>query len=151
MFTTNDSNHLMVLLKKHSGRHSLARILIGHYNNARSHRAVSTAPNILPETLLREQDQTDAVISHSSLGMTPNFLAGVIGFMKPCDNNLKKTLHLTDEMIELANIGDAEREDTGCGILYGIMRDSAYKIQKLAETEREKHIKKGWWHQNRKP
>ena len=54
-------------------------------------------------------------------------------------------------MIELANIGDAEREDTGCGILYGIMRDAAYKIQKLAETEREKHIKKGWWHQDPKP
>jgi hypothetical protein len=54
-------------------------------------------------------------------------------------------------MIELANIGDAEREDTGCGILYGIMRDAAYKIQKLAETEREKHIKKGWWHQEREP
>jgi hypothetical protein len=83
------------------------------------------------------------VISHSSLGTTPNLLAGVIGYVKPCDNNLKKTIHLTDEMIELANIGDAEREDTGCGILYGIIRDAAYKIRKLAETEREKHIKKG--------
>ena len=79
--------------------------------------------------------------------MTSNFLAGVIKSVKPCDDNLKKTIHLADEMIELANIGDADREDTGCGILYGIMRDAAYKIQKLAETEREKHIKKGWWHQ----
>jgi hypothetical protein len=52
MFTTDDSNHLTILLKKHSGRHSLARILIGYYNNARSHRTVSTAPNILSETLL---------------------------------------------------------------------------------------------------
>ncbi len=52
IFTTNNANHLMVLLKKHSTRHSLARILIGYYNNVRSHRTVSTAPNILSETLL---------------------------------------------------------------------------------------------------
>ena len=71
---------------------------------------------------------------------------GVQEPVKPCDNNLKKTLHLTDEMIDLANVGDAEREDTGCGILYGVVRDAAYKIRKIAESEREKHIRKGWWH-----
>lgn len=65
--------------------------------------------------------------------------------MKPCDRNIKKTLHLAEEMIELANVGDAEREDTGCGILYGILRDSAYKIKNLAETERNRHREKGWW------
>jgi len=48
-------------------------------------------------------------------------------------------------MIELAKIGDAEREDTGCGILYGVLLDSAYKIRRLAEKEKENHIKKGWW------
>ena len=48
-------------------------------------------------------------------------------------------------MIQLAEIGDIEREDTGCGILYGILRDSAYKIKKLAEEERDAHKKKGWW------
>lgn len=89
--------------------------------------------------------------AHSLSGMYSNTIAGVLGFVKPCDNNLKKTIHLTHEMIELANTGDAEREDTGCGILYGIMRDAAYKIQKLAQTEREKHIKKGWWQQDRDP
>jgi len=83
--------------------------------------------------------------------MTANVLAGAMEVVKACDNNLKKTIHLTDEMIKLANIGDAEREDTGCGILYGIIRDAAYKIQKLAESEREKHIKKGWWHQDSEP
>lgn len=91
------------------------------------------------------------MISQNAFGISLNLLAGVIGPVKPCDKNLKKTIHLTDEMIKLANIGDADREDTGCGILYGIMRDTAYKIQKLAETEREKHIKKGWWHQDREP
>ena len=45
-------------------------------------------------------------------------------------------------MIQLANMGDAQREDTGCGILYGIVRDAAYKIKKLAEKEKHNHSKK---------
>jgi sulfopyruvate decarboxylase TPP-binding subunit len=65
--------------------------------------------------------------------------------VKPCDINIKKILHLTDEMIELAEIGDAQREDTGCGILYGMLLDSAYKLKRLAEKEKERHINKGWW------
>jgi hypothetical protein len=65
--------------------------------------------------------------------------------VKPCDKNIQQTLQLTDTMIDLANKGDADREDTGCGILYGIMRDSAYKLKKIAEEEKQKHIAKGWW------
>lgn len=48
-------------------------------------------------------------------------------------------------MLEVADQGDAVREDTGCGVLYGVVRDSAYRIKKLAEAEKEAHIKKGWW------
>lgn len=48
-------------------------------------------------------------------------------------------------MIWLADQGDADREDNGCGILYGVLRDSAYKLKKLAEEERVNHIRKGWW------
>jgi hypothetical protein len=48
-------------------------------------------------------------------------------------------------MLEVADQGDAVREDTGCGVLYGVVRDSAYRIKKLAESEKEAHIKKGWW------
>jgi hypothetical protein len=77
---------------------------------------------------------------------TPN---GDVESVKPCDQNIKETLHLTDKMIELANIGDADREDVGCGILYGILRDAAYKIKKLAEDERHKHRQKGWWDEDR--
>lgn len=65
--------------------------------------------------------------------------------MKPCDESIKKTLKLVEDMLGLADEGDAVREDTGCGVLYGVIRDSAYKIKKLAETERDAHIKKGWW------
>jgi len=65
--------------------------------------------------------------------------------VKACDRNIKSTLQLAAEMIKLANKGDIDREDNGCGIMYGILRDSAYKLKQLAEAEKEKHIKKGWW------
>ena len=65
--------------------------------------------------------------------------------MKPCDESIKKTLELVQKMLDLADEGDAVREDTNCGVLYSILRDSAYKIKQLAEAEREAHIKKGWW------
>lgn len=65
--------------------------------------------------------------------------------MKPCDQNIKRTLYLTQQMIELADQGDADREDTGCGVLYGVLRDSAYKIRQLAEQEKRRHQAKGWW------
>lgn len=65
--------------------------------------------------------------------------------MKPCDVHIEKTLGLVKVMIDIANQGDIDREDTGCGVLYGILRDSAYKIRKIAEQEKEAHIKKGLW------
>jgi hypothetical protein len=65
--------------------------------------------------------------------------------MKPCDKSIRKTLEMVKAMLEVADQGDAVREDTGCGVLYGVLRDSAYRIKKLAESEKEAHIKKGWW------
>ena len=55
--------------------------------------------------------------------------------MRVCDQN----------MINLASKGDADREDSGCGILYGILLDSAYKIKKIAQAEKQAHINKGLW------
>ena len=69
--------------------------------------------------------------------------------MRPCDQNLKQAILLAERMIKLANKGDSDREDTGCGILYGMLRDSGYKIKRLAEDERLKHIAKGWWDETR--
>ena len=65
--------------------------------------------------------------------------------MKSCDKNINKTLAMAEDMIRLADQGDADREDVGCGILYGVLLDSAYKIKRIAEEEREAHIEKGWW------
>jgi hypothetical protein len=52
---------------------------------------------------------------------------------------------MVDSMLILADEGDAVREDVGCGILYAVLRDSAYKIKRLAEAERKAHSEKGWW------
>lgn len=65
--------------------------------------------------------------------------------MKACDESVKKTIELARRMLDLADEGDAAREDTGCGVLYGVVRDSAFRIKQLAEEEREAHKKKGWW------
>jgi len=65
--------------------------------------------------------------------------------MKACDKSIRETLDLVDNMLALADKGDAVREDNGCGVLYGVLRDSAFKIKTLAEAEKDAHIKKGWW------
>jgi hypothetical protein len=45
-------------------------------------------------------------------------------------------------MLEVADQGDAAREDVGCGVLYGVLRDSAYKLRSLAAAELEAHLRK---------
>ena len=58
---------------------------------------------------------------------------------------------MAHEMIRLADRGDADREDTGCGVLYGVLRDSAYKIMQMAEKEKGRHKAKGWWQERHRP
>jgi len=70
--------------------------------------------------------------------------------MKACNEMLRKTLQLTEMMAELADLGDGARKDVGCGVLYGLLRDSAFKIRKVAEQEKEDHIRKGWWPEENK-
>lgn len=55
------------------------------------------------------------------------------------DKNLKRVIDLCYEMLELADHGDLFRTDNGCGILYGILRDDAYKIRRIAEQELKIH------------
>ena len=64
---------------------------------------------------------------------------------KPFNENLLRTLRLTREMIALADEGDRDRIDDSCGIIYGILRDAAYRLRDLAESECEKHKQSGKW------
>jgi hypothetical protein len=48
-------------------------------------------------------------------------------------------------MIILADEGDANRKDASCGVLYGMLRDSAYKLKSLAEKEKIIHVQSRLW------
>ena len=61
------------------------------------------------------------------------------------NENLMKTVRLTREMLALADEGDRDRNDDSCGIVYGVLRDTAYRIRKLAEAECEKHKQADKW------
>ena len=58
------------------------------------------------------------------------------------ENNLRNVIHLCNEMLEHADYGDRFRKDVGCGVVYGTMRDAAYKIRQLAEDELKRHCGK---------
>ena len=64
---------------------------------------------------------------------------------KSFNNNLLRTVKLTREMLALADEGDRDRNDDSCGILYGILRDTAYRLRELAEKECAKHKNAGKW------
>ena len=61
------------------------------------------------------------------------------------NENILRVLRLTREMIIIADEGDDKRQDPGCGILYGMVRDTAYKLRSLAEKEKNAHLKQGIW------
>jgi hypothetical protein len=56
------------------------------------------------------------------------------------DQCLNRTLQLAERMLRLADRGDAVRDDPGCGVVYGVLRDSAYKLKQLAEAEQQAHL-----------
>lgn len=59
------------------------------------------------------------------------------------DDYLRRVIDLSGEMIELASAGDACRTDAGCGIVFGSLRDKAYKVRKLAQHELQQHAESG--------
>ncbi len=65
--------------------------------------------------------------------------------MQSFNENLRKLIQITREMLALADEGDRDRNDDSCGIIYGILRDTGYRLRKLAEQECEKHKKADKW------
>jgi len=58
---------------------------------------------------------------------------------RPCDERIREALELANRLMRLADRGEAEGEDDGCAVLYGVLRDCAWKIRAQAEREREAH------------
>ena len=65
--------------------------------------------------------------------------------MKSCNKNLLKVIDIAERLLIIADKGDMQRNDDGCGVLYGVVRDSAYKMKSMAEKEIENHKKRGKW------
>jgi hypothetical protein len=64
---------------------------------------------------------------------------------RPFNQNVVKVLRLSRDMMLLADKGDETRQDTSCGVLYGTLRDTAYKLRHLAEQEIQVHKNAGIW------
>lgn len=64
---------------------------------------------------------------------------------RTCNRNIIKVLRLSRDMMVLADKGDECRTDRSCGILYGTLRDSAYKLRTLAQQEIDIHKRSGLW------
>ena len=52
---------------------------------------------------------------------------------------------MANELTRLAADGELASRDDSCAVLYGIVRDCAYKIRARAEWEKERHISLGLW------
>ena len=66
------------------------------------------------------------------------------------NENIRRTLHAARMLTILAEEGEAESTDDGCVLLFGVVRDSAYKIRAQAEREREVHRIAGSWDESGK-
>ena len=65
--------------------------------------------------------------------------------MQKCNSNLEELAELAEKLLEISNQGDMDRDDSSCGVLYGVTRDSAFKILEGARREIEKHKENGKW------
>ena len=57
-----------------------------------------------------------------------------------CNDNILKALALARQLIILADEGETHAKDDSCAVLYGVIRDCAYKIRHQAERERQAHM-----------
>jgi hypothetical protein len=63
----------------------------------------------------------------------------------PANINLRRVIELSREMLAIADEGDRDRSDDGCGIVFGVLRDAAYRLRAIAEEERRRHRDAGRW------
>ncbi len=56
-----------------------------------------------------------------------------------CETHLAESLAISHRLMELADSGVLDAEDDSCRVLYGVIRDAAWKIRALAEQEARNH------------
>jgi hypothetical protein len=62
-----------------------------------------------------------------------------------CNEHIKEALDLVRNLIILADDGERDSNDDGCRLLYGVIRDCAYKIRYEAEREKNAHKINNKW------
>ena len=65
--------------------------------------------------------------------------------MRECDRHILETLELCRQLTILADEGERDARDDSCVVLYGVVRDCAYKMRRQGEREREAHVAAGAW------
>ena len=65
--------------------------------------------------------------------------------IRAANNNIRRSLDMARDLIMLASQGEADSCDESCMVLYGIVRDCAYKIRGVAEREKLAHQAGGRW------
>lgn len=65
-----------------------------------------------------------------------------------CNRHILDVLELSRQLIIVADEGERDAEDDSCVVLYGVVRDCAYRMRCRAEQEREAHIARGIWDSN---
>jgi len=61
---------------------------------------------------------------------------------------IRKALDMACRLTSLADHGEMACRDDGCAVLYGVVRDCAYRIRGQAEQEREAHRQRGQWEES---
>ncbi len=56
---------------------------------------------------------------------------------------IRKALAACDRLNLMADKGEAKADDDGCAVLFGVIRDCAYKIRGRAERELNLHKRQG--------
>jgi hypothetical protein len=51
------------------------------------------------------------------------------------DNDIKNVFKISDLLLHLAYMGEKQCQDDSCLLLYGVIRDHAYSIRRMAEHE----------------
>ena len=65
--------------------------------------------------------------------------------VRACNKHIAEALEMARQLLILSYVGDLDREDDGCSVLYVVIRDCGYRIRAQAEREREAHTRQGIW------
>ena len=64
-----------------------------------------------------------------------------------CSKHILRALELAEQLNQLSYEGEGRSEDDGCAVLYGVVRDCAWRIRAEAIRELKEHGAMGLWNE----